>query len=133
MANFDPNQTHNIYYASGVPVNNQIKHTVISNNNMVPYNCKLHPSTMNTFMPNVNCSRNDYRSMDSPNYTMCKDNCLQDKQCQAWSFDTSKNKCYLNNFTYPCVPENNYVSGYVNHSPAPLGKGERISTMIPNS
>jgi hypothetical protein len=132
MSSYSPNPSHTICYASGIPANNQLKHGTVNENNMVPFNGMMQPSVMNTLIPNVNCSRNDYRNMTSTNYTDCKDECLKDNNCQVWSFDNSSNKCYLNNISHPCVPDNNYVSGFVKHAP-PLGRGDRVSTVLSDS
>ena len=80
---------------------------IVSENNLpIGYGTRL-STTLNdvSFFGNV-----PNRTMRSPNAAACKNSCINDRQCNQWSYDPAFNKCSINYGQAQIVSPNNGAS-----------------------
>lgn len=84
-----------------------------------PLNPGMNPQQRrSSFMMQTNCPGMNYNSGRVDNVTACQHQCIDDPECNMWSYNNLTGQCFMKDKIVPCSDNYNYTSGtIINISP----------------
>lgn len=66
-----------------------------------------------SILPNTNFPSQSYRTINTPNVTACKNNCIADNRCKQWTYDGDAGVCFMKNTITSPMPRARLTSGQI--------------------